>query len=234
MTISNRHQGGVSRVLVVVGTVIGGLIVGVFGLIIFQATRAAEPCPLCESIASEDVATVERALAGGAGVTDRAWRAALERVDSPQDSDGSPLQIVARLIEHGADPNFAWTTFEQSTGASVGEARTGRSSNLGPRSSETSRRMFAAAAVAADTDDVATMNALLAKGLDVKGQGAGEALIVAAALEHLKTVRRLLEAGVPVNYVASQAPRRTPLAEAIQTRNLAVIGALEAAGGREW
>lgn len=208
---------------------------GVFGWVVFRLTRPAEPCPLCDVVTTGDSAAVDRALADGAAVTDDAWALALQRVESPQDHGGPPLQIVAALLEHGADANFSWSSISpraSSGGASITLGGTTASTASAGGSSR--RRHFAAAAIASDTDDVAILDRLLDRGLDPRGQAAGEALIAAAMAGHARLVSRLLDAGVPPNYVASQAPRRTALAEAIQTLNLDVIAALEAAGGREW
>lgn len=209
-------------------------ILGLFGWIVIQLNRPVEDCPLCDAVVTEDPTAVERALSDAATVNDRAWRMALERVDSPQDHEGPPLEIVTTLLSRGADPNYFWT------GASGGTSQAGGSVTFGDvtvgsgSSRSSGRRHFAAAAVAGDTDKVQTIDLFLQKGLDVKGAPAGEALVAAARASHVNTVRRLLQAGVPVNYVASEVPRRTALAEAIQTRDLAVIAALESAGAREW
>jgi hypothetical protein len=187
-------------------------------------------------VASEDADAVDRALAGGTPVTEAAWAAALGRVGSIQDREGPQLRIARLLLDHGASPEYSWTGVlggqASATGASIrlGDTTVGGGSS----SSSTRRRYFAAALVAGDTDDASLIGAFLEKGLDPKGQAAGEALVVAAMKGHVNVVKRLLAAGVSPNYVASQPPRRTALAEAIQTRRLDVIAALEAAGAREW
>jgi ankyrin repeat protein len=75
---------------------------------------------------------------------------------------------------------------------------------------------------------------LVSRGLDVRGTPGGEALRAAVIARRHAAVRALLDAGAPVNHVSVNSDRTTPLAEAIQTRDLALIEMVEAAGGLEW
>lgn len=160
--------------------------------------------------------------------------------------DGSPAAVAA-LVRAGA--NRAATDASGQTARQVVEARRAIEKDAHARANLDAALACHAAGVTApppsmatctadgspaSTADTALIDRFLARGLDVRGQGAGEALVAAARLRHLAVVRRLLEAGVPPNYVASRAPRRTALAEAIQTLDTDLIAALEAKGAREW
>ena len=205
---------------------------GVLGWVALQFTKTPDACPLCEAVDSGDVARVRAGIDAGGAVTIAAWHDALEGLQGA----GPTLEIVALLLDHGADPNEFWTPSRSYTvGGTTASARFGDTTLAsGDVTRPSRRRVFAAQVVAERSGDLALINRFLDHGLDVHGPGAGEALMAAARGGHLEMVRRLLGAGVPVNYVASQPPRRTALAEAIQMRDLPLIGVLEGKGAREW
>jgi ankyrin repeat protein len=183
------------------------------------ACGAPPPCELCDAVAAGDTAAVGAALRAGAAVTPQAWQTALERLDrggGRDPVDAKDREIVDVLLRHGADPNHVWVT-------TSGVRRDLRS--------RTER--FAAATLLAAWDDPSLVDALIERGLDATGTAGGEALVAAAGAEHGRAVARLLEAGAPVNHVSAH-DGLTALASAIQTRNLAVIAALESAGAVEW
>jgi ankyrin repeat protein len=83
--------------------------------------------------------------------------------------------------------------------------------------------------------DRALVDRLIARGLDVRGTPGGQALRKAVITRRLDAVKALLAAGAPVNHAGVHVlDRTTPLAEAIQTRDLALIDLLESAGAVEW
>lgn len=213
-------------------------VLGALGWVVVQLMKPSQPCPPCDAIDTGEPAKVRATLDAGAPADGVAWHHALQHMVSSAEAAGAPLEIVLLLLERGGDPNDFWTP----TGTYTVSRRSERSLRLGnttlgtgdgPRTASR-RRVFAAAVVAGATADVAPIERFLAKGLDIHGRGAGEALIAATRAGHVDVVRRLLDAGVPPNYVASEAPRRTALAEAIQTLDLTLIAALEAKGAREW
>lgn len=174
---------------------------------VILSTEDAPPCALCQAVERQDPEGVSSGLAAGAAVDDRAWHAALQQLPTGSDSAKA---IVRLLATNGANPNYTW--------------RFSRSTPEGD---------WAAAIVAERTDDLALIDALIAHGLDVKGQAGAEALVAAAAGAREGVVQRLLAAGVPAD-ARGRWPQRSALAEAIQTRHAGTIAALEAAGATEW
>ncbi len=212
-------------------------VLGALGWVAFRLMQAPEPCPLCDAVASGTVTQVQAALDQGATTTPAAWRAALESARGSTERDTPARAIVALLLDHGADPDDFWTPSGASSSRPPDESslRLGNTTFTGGGSTRPSRRrVFAAEVAALRSADPALIDRFLAKGLEVQGRGAGEPLVSAARVRHLAILQRLLEAGVPPNYVANEAPRRTALAEAIQTLDVALIAALEAKGAREW
>lgn len=219
-------------VALVLVPVLGGL-----GWVALQLIRPAEPCPLCDAVATGEVVQVQAALDRGASVTSVAWHDALEAARATTETGSPSLAIVALLLDHGADPNDFWTPSGSYSAASPTTASLRLGSTTfasGGASLPSRRRVFAAEVAALRSPDTALIERFLTRGLDVQGKGAGEALVSAARARHLAIVQRLLDAGVPANYVATELPRRTALAEAIQTLDLPLIAALEARGAREW
>lgn len=212
-------------------------VLGALGWVAFRLMQAPEPCPLCDAVASRDVAQVQAAVGQGGKTTPAAWQAALEAARGSTERDTPALAIVALLLDHGADPNDFWTPSGSSSSRPADETslRLGNTTFTSGGSTRPSRRrLFAAEVAALRSADPALIDRFLAKGLDVQGRGAGEALVSATRVRHLAIVQRLLDAGVPPNYVTNEVPRRTALAEAIQTLDVALIAALDAKGAREW
>lgn len=195
------------------------VVLGLFALIVFAVVRRhTTDCALCDAVATNDPAQVRTALDSGAPLDDRGWQAA---VISLSNSNGGAAEIaIARLlVERGADPNAFWF---------MGGSRASRSAVEGAASKMWASAVLAQASAAPDLVDT-----MVAHGLDVNGSAAAEALIAAAVLERTPAVVSLLRAGVPANRTDGE---RGPsaLAYAIQTRNLELIRAIEAGGGREW
>lgn len=179
------------------------------------------PCPLCDAIEARDVAAVRARLAEGHAVTMYALELAADpnRVESrvmgsPQDVD---REMVDVLLET-ADPNTSWKRV--SSGKGTGGSQ---------------KRIYLAEALMELWGDTALLDRLIARGLDVRGTPGGQALRQAVISQRTEAVKRLIAAGAPVNHVGINVPARTtPLAEAIQLRDLDVIGLLEQAGAVEW
>lgn len=125
--------------------------------------------------------------------------------------DARALEVLRRLFDAGADPNFSWRV-------------------SGGRSSSYTTYYLVERAVG---DSAAALDVLLAAGLDPKSPGVGEALVSASGRGLTAVVRRLVEAGANVNHVQRKTGR-TALSEAVHGRRLEVIEILERAGAREW
>ena len=132
--------------------------------------------------------------------------------DGPRAGDTRVLEIVRALFAAGANPNFSW---EQSAARS------------------TSSTTYWVVERVAARDDTALLDVLIDAGLDVKGAGAGEALITAAERGHATVVARLIAAGADVNH-RQRKSGRTALSEAVHMGRREVIALLDAAGAREW
>jgi ankyrin repeat protein len=195
------------------------LLLGLFALIVFSVGRRANsPCPLCDAVDTNDPAQVRTALEDGAPIDDRAWQIAV--INLSNSNGGVPEIAIARLlVERGADPNASW---------SVGGSTSTRSTVQRGAS-----KTWASTVLAQASAEPSLVDAMLAHGLEVRGVAAAEALIAAAVLERTAVVLSLLRAGVPPNRQDGEGGP-SALAYAIQTRNLELIGALEAGGGREW
>ncbi len=183
------------------------------------------PCRLCDAIEERDVDTVRALVNDGEPATQQALEVAADpaRVFSRSmtSPDAIDRDIVEALLDHG-DPNTRWM---------LARAR-GRDDRYSGGSQTT---VYLAAALMELWGDAAIVEQLVARGLDVRGTPGGEALRQAAIDERLEGARALLSAGAPVNHVGVNVMgRTTPLAEAIQTRNLELIALLESAGAVEW
>ncbi len=182
------------------------------------------PCRLCEAVAARNPGTVRALIGQGEPVSQRAleeaadpnWISSRLELESP---DARDREIVEVLVQHG-DPNTKWTE----------TSRRSRSST----SSGTTTTTYLAAALMQTWGDEQMVALLVRRGLDVRGPAGGEALRQAVIGRRHAAVRALLDAGAPVNHVSVNGDRTTPLAEAIQSRDLALIESLEAAGAVEW
>jgi len=187
------------------------------------AACADGPCRLCDAVEARDASAVRTLLEEGEPVTAVVLEVATDpglvmtrlKGDRPEPRD---REIVEMLLDRG-DPHARWVV-----------------SSYGRRSTSATRvTRFAASSVMELWGDRAMVDLLRRRGLDVNGQAAGEALRHAVANRRHEAVRALIDAGVAVNFVGINVLQRTtPLAEAIQTRDLDVIAMLEAAGAVEW
>ncbi len=215
----SEHRGGPPVGVKIGIAIFATVVLGVFALIVFAVIRrATSECALCDAVATNDPAQVRTALDNGAPIDDRAWQVAV--IDVSNTNGGAAEMAIARLlVERGADPNAFWV---------MGGTRASRSAVQSAGS-----KMWASGVLAQASATPDLVDTMVAHGLDVKGSAAAEALIAATILERTPVVVSLLRAGVPANRTDGE---RGPsaLAYAIQTRNLALIEAIEASGGREW
>lgn len=202
--------------------------VGLWGVVAscaFLAGCGAPPsCALCDAIEARDPAAVRTALAAGAAVTAREVELAADPNRVVTRASGSPdardREIVEALIDT-ADANVSWKV--------LGGGLRGSSS----RGSQRTR--YLAEALMELWGDRPLLDRLMARGLDVRGTAGGQALRQAVASGRTDAVRALVAAGAPVNHVGiNLLEQTTPLAEAIQLRDLDLIALLEAAGAVEW
>jgi hypothetical protein len=182
------------------------------------------PCRLCDAVEARDAAGVRAMLTAGESVSVRALQIAtdptLVAVRTQGGDEGRDRAIAELLLEKG-DPNAHWTT-------AGGRLR-------GSSSSGSQETVYVAEALMESWGDRAMVDRLLARGLDVRGTPGGQALRQAVISRRHDAAEALLAAGAPVNHVGVNVlDQTTPLAEAIQTRDLALIGLLEAAGAVEW
>lgn len=182
-------------------------------------------CNLCDAIEERDVEAVRTLLNNGEPVTQAALDMAADpsrvRSRSMASPDAVDREVVDLLLERG-DPNAYWM---------LARSR-GRNDTFSSGSQTT---VYLAAALMDLWGNAAIVEQLITRGLDVRGTPGGEALREAAIGERLEAARALLAAGAPVNHVGVNVlSRTTPLAEAIQTRNLEMIALLEDAGAVEW
>jgi len=129
-------------VALVLVPVLGGL-----GWVAVRLMRPAEPCPLCDAVATAEVAQVQAALDRGASVTSAAWHDALEAARATTETGAPSLAIVSLLLDHGADPNDFWTPSGSYAAASPTTAslRLGSTTfTSGGASVPSKRRVFAA------------------------------------------------------------------------------------------
>ncbi len=184
------------------------------------------PCPLCDAIEARDAGAVRARLAEGAAVTEYAVELAADpnrvvgRVGG--EPEGVDRKIVDLLIER-ADPNTSWKRVSGGSGRYSSATRGSQST------------VYLAEALMELWGDLALVDRLLARGLDVRGTPGGQALRQAVISRRTEAAKALVAAGAPVNHVGIDVlDRTTPLAEAIQLRDLETIALLEAAGAVEW
>lgn len=186
--------------------------------------EAPPPCRLCDAIEARDVGSVRALLAAGEAVTPRVLEEAADpsRVTARAGGDPGPVdrELVDLLLETG-DPNAYWRIAgNRLRHSSMSSAQT---------------TLYLAESLMELWGDRALVERLLARGLDVRGTPGGQALRQAVISRRADAVRALVAAGAPVNHAGVNAlDRTTPLAEAIQTRDLELIALLEAAGAVEW
>jgi len=192
---------------------------------VLTGCSAPPPCRLCDAVEARDLAAVRALLAQGEAVTARVLETAADpnRVVArtpPGGPEAIDREIVDLLLENG-DPNARWML-------AGSRLRSGSSSG-------SQKAVYLAEALMELWGDRAMVERLLARGLDVRGTPGGQALRQAVISRRPDAVRALLAAGAPVNHVGVNVlDRTTPLAEAIQTRDLALIALLESAGAVEW
>jgi hypothetical protein len=186
---------------------------------------SSPPCDLCDAIEARDAGAVNSLLAQGSPVTTQVLELAADpnRVIArtpPGGPEAVDREIVERLIEQG-NVNARWM-------------RTGsRLRNSSSSGSQTA--VYLAEALMELWGEPALVQRLVARGLDVRGVPGGQALRQAVISRRLDAVRALVDAGAPVNHVGVNAlEATTPLAEAIQTCDPALIALLESAGAVEW
>jgi hypothetical protein len=186
---------------------------------------APPPCRLCDAVDARDVVAVRELLADGEAVTTRVLETAADpsHVVARTPAGGPEAvdrEIVELLLERG-DPNARWML--------AGSRLRGSSS------SGSQKAVYLAEALVEVWGDRALVERLIARGLDVRGTPGGQALRQAVISGRQDAVVALLAAGAPVNHVGVNVlDRTTPLAEAIQARDLALIALLESAGAVEW
>lgn len=198
------------------------------GLLLAGALAAAcdapPPCALCDAIEARDAAAVRAQLGAGAAVTSREIELAADPARVVVRTGGGPQaadrEVVELLVER-VDPNVSWKVV---SGGLRGSSSTG-----------SQKTRYLAEALMELWGDRAILDRLVARGLDVRGVPGGQALRQAVISGRVDAVRALVAAGAPVNHVGiNLVERTTPLAEAIQTRDLALIALLEQAGAVEW
>ena len=182
---------------------------------------------LVQAIATRDVAAAKAALAAGADLT-------------------API----RVSEDAADMrNAVWLIVEEMAG--MGGVQSARS-RTDPALLDIARAIFGAGgnpnqsrgggrrlstgylietAVLADQPEL--IDIMVRAGLDVKGDGTGEALVQACDGQHDEVAMALVRAGANVSHRA-RGSGRTPLSEAVHHRRAALIDLFERAGALEW
>lgn len=187
--------------------------------VVLVGCDAPPACELCPLVAGRDVPGLQARLASGAKPGNDAWETLLEdiRRAPDRDLDRTQRQLAEIMLGAGADPNFEW----RSPGG-----------NLRGRSGSQSER-HVAAVLLAKSDDMTLVDLLSSRGFDARGRAGGEALCAAVQAQRVAVVQRLLGAGAPVNHISANEGL-TALQAAIQTRNVPLIGVLEAAGAVEW
>ncbi len=190
-------------------------VVAAVGLSAACGVTDAASTELCAAIAARDVPRAEKVLAAGPVDWLRQQGACLPARDAFLAADRPEgLRIAIAMLDRGLDPNAIVTTHG--------------GSRIGSRSTMTSTQSLAE--IAATLEDPALVNALLAKGLDVKRPGTGQAVAVAAASGNLRAVEVLARSGVDLNQPDDGS---TALGVAIQYRHHAVIAFLDGKGAKE-
>lgn len=167
---------------------------------------------LCEAISRSDVRDVEQVLAGGAidPLKDAGGCVPAREGFLKADSDDG-ARIAQALLDNGLDANAVVLLAGRHRGPNASSVR-------------------GLVELAAGHERPALIQALTARGLDIKGRNAGLAVLRAAEAGHIGVVRALVEAGAGINEPLGES---TALGRAIRLRRHAVIAYLDERGARE-